>query len=83
MLAAASSLSGVRAVVTRLRHVRVHAEDCEQAEQKVGLLSRIRSGNELEGPLTEQERRRLIEIADRCPVHRRSVRRSPFERMEA
>jgi putative redox protein len=61
----------------------VHAEDCEQVEQKAGLLSRIRRGIELEGPLTEPERQRLIEIADRCPVHRTLSSEIAFETLEA
>jgi putative redox protein len=54
----------------RLHHDRVHAKDCAQTEQAVGKLSRIRREIHVEGPLDEQDRARLIEIADRCPVHR-------------
>ena len=54
----------------RLRHDRVHAKDCAQCEQEDGILSRIRSEIDIEGPLNDQDRRRLVEIADRCPVHR-------------
>src|SRR5204862_5419846 len=46
----------------RLRHDRVHAEDCAQAAQTTGMLSRIRREIDLEGPLTDQDRRRLAEI---------------------
>jgi uncharacterized OsmC-like protein/dienelactone hydrolase len=73
----------LRRATVRLRHDRVHAEDCEQVEQKAGLLSRIRRGIELEGPLTEPERQRLIEIADRCPVHRTLSSEIAFETLEA
>ena len=54
----------------RLRHDRVHAQDCAQTEQEVGMLSRIRREIDIEGSLNDQDRRRLVEIADRCPVHR-------------
>jgi uncharacterized OsmC-like protein len=54
----------------RLRHDRVHAKDCAQSDEAVGRLSRIRREIHVEGPLDEQDRARLIEIADRCPVHR-------------
>ena len=54
----------------RLRHDRVHATDCADCEQQVGILSRIRSEIDVEGPFSDQDRRRLIEIAERCPVHR-------------
>jgi putative redox protein len=67
----------------RLRHDRVHAKDCEQCEQNVGMLSRIRREIDIEGPLTDQDRRRLVEIADRCPVHRTLRSEVAFEYPEA
>jgi putative redox protein len=72
----------LRRTTVRLRHDRVHAKDCEQVEREVGMLSRIRRGIELEGPLNEQDRRRLIEIADRCPVHRTLSSEIAFETTE-
>jgi putative redox protein len=54
----------------RLRHDGVHAKDCTQTDQNTGKLSRIRREIDLDGPLTDQDRHRLLEIADRCPVHR-------------
>ncbi len=57
-------------VTVRLRHTRIHArddEECESGEPKLDRLERI---IELEGPLTRGQRERLLEIADRCPVHR-------------
>ena len=54
----------------RLRHDRIHASDCAQCERNVGMLSRISREIEVEGPLSDEDRQRLIEIADRCPVHR-------------
>ena len=67
----------------RLRHDRVHAKDCTQCEQNVGMLSRIRREIDIEGPLDDQDRRRLIEIADRCPVHRTLSSEIAFETTEA
>jgi uncharacterized OsmC-like protein len=67
----------------RLRHDRVHANDCTQCEQNVGMLSRIRSEIDIEGPLNDQDRRRLVEIADRCPVHRTLSSEIAFETTEA
>jgi uncharacterized OsmC-like protein len=67
----------------RLRHDRVHAKDCEQCERGVGMLSRIRREIDLEGPLGDQDRRRLVEIADRCPVHRTLDSEIVFETTEA
>ncbi len=54
-------------VQIRLRHDRVHAEDCIDCEQK---LERITRRIRLVGDLDAAQRQRLLEIADRCPVHR-------------
>jgi putative redox protein len=57
-------------VVVRLRHSRVHADDCADCETKTGKVDVIERRIELQGALDEEQRRRLMEIADRCPVHR-------------
>jgi len=54
----------------RLRHSRIHAEDCAECETKAGMLDRIDRVISLEGDLTGEQRSRLMEIADKCPVHR-------------
>ena len=54
----------------RLRHSRIHAEDCAECETKSGMLDRIDRVITLEGDLTDDQRSRLMEIADKCPVHR-------------
>ena len=54
----------------QLSHVRIHAKDCSDCETKKGMLDEIRSEIHLEGDLDETQRRRLLEIAARCPVHR-------------
>ena len=54
-------------VTVRLSHQKVHARDCET---KDGKIDQIRLDIELAGPLEEPQRRRLLEIAERCPVHR-------------
>ncbi|MFE3177307.1 OsmC family protein [Amycolatopsis sp. NPDC059090] len=54
----------------RLRHDRIHARDCERCETEVGLISRITREISLEGDLDDVQRARLLEIADKCPVHR-------------
>jgi putative redox protein len=53
-----------------LRHSRFHAEDCKQCETKEGMLSRIEKYISLSGPLSEEQRARLLEIAARCPVQK-------------
>jgi uncharacterized OsmC-like protein len=57
-------------VTVRLRHSRIHAEDCAECETKEGKLDRIERDIHLAGPLTDEQRSRLMEIADKCPVHR-------------
>jgi len=57
-------------VLVRLKHDKVHAEDCINCEQSTALIDRIDRQIELFGPLDDAQRRRLIEIADKCPVHR-------------
>ena len=57
-------------VVVRLRHARVHAEDCADCENSKSMIDRIDKGLELIGPLDETQRTRLVQIADHCPIHR-------------
>ena len=57
-------------VTVRLRHGRVHAEDCADCETKAGMLDRIEREISLSGQLAEQQRVALKDIAERCPVHR-------------
>jgi putative redox protein len=58
-----------RASVT-LRHSKIHAADCADCETREGRIDRIERTLVLEGPLDAGTRRRLLEIADKCPVHR-------------
>ncbi|MGH7384218.1 MAG: OsmC family protein [Candidatus Rokuibacteriota bacterium] len=60
-------------VTVRLQHARIHAEDCAECETKEGMLDRIEREISLTGPLTPEQRERLLEIANRCPVHRTLV----------
>ncbi|WP_344820877.1 bifunctional alpha/beta hydrolase/OsmC family protein [Nonomuraea africana] len=57
-------------VSVRLRHRRIHAKDCADCETSEGLLDQIEREIRLDGPLDEEQRRKLLEIADKCPVHR-------------
>ena len=57
-------------ITVRLKHGRIHAEDCEACETQGGTVALIQRTLELAGQLTEEQRIRLLEIADRCPVHR-------------
>ncbi len=57
-------------VQVRLRHSRIHATDCAECETKEGMIDRIDRAITLEGDLDAAQRARLMEIADKCPVHR-------------
>ena len=57
-------------VEVRLRHSRIHAADCAECETKEGRLDRIELELQLAGALDGDQRARLLEIADKCPVHR-------------
>jgi uncharacterized OsmC-like protein len=61
------ALEQVRVTVT---HAKVHAADCEQCETKTGRIDRFEREIALDGELDPAARQRLLEIADRCPVHR-------------
>jgi uncharacterized OsmC-like protein/alpha/beta superfamily hydrolase len=54
----------------RLRHSRIYAADCADCETKEGMLDRIERIISLEGELDAEAHKRLVEIADKCPVHR-------------
>src|SRR5262245_10586692 len=60
----------LRRVTVRLQHFRIHAEDCSDCETKQGSLDRIDREIQLSGNLDEAQKRRLLEIAERCPIHR-------------
>lgn len=49
---------------------KIHAEDCKDCETKVGKIDRIERKIVLEGDLDESQRAKLLEIANKCPVHR-------------
>src|SRR5208282_3977373 len=54
----------------RLRHDRIYAADCAECETKEGMSDRIERVITLEGDLDAGQRARLIDIANKCPVHR-------------
>ncbi len=60
----------LESVTVSMRHSRIHAEDCEDCATGSGQLDRIDRVIQLSGALDAQQRERLLEIADRCPVHR-------------
>jgi len=57
-------------VTVHLRHRKIHAEDCAECETRVGLLDQIERDIQFTGSLSSEQRAKLLEIADKCPVHR-------------
>ncbi|MEM8589085.1 MAG: alpha/beta fold hydrolase [Pseudomonadota bacterium] len=57
-------------VHVELAHDKIHADDCEHCETEDGKIDRIRRKITLRGDLDDAQRAKLLEIADRCPVHR-------------
>jgi putative redox protein len=60
----------LRHVTVRLRHRRIHATDCVDCETKMGQLDHIERELQFDGELTQEQRARLADIAEHCPVHR-------------
>ncbi len=60
----------LRGVTTRLRHSRIHADDCAECETEQGRIDSIELTIELDGPLSDEQRSKLLEIARKCPVQR-------------
>jgi uncharacterized OsmC-like protein/fermentation-respiration switch protein FrsA (DUF1100 family) len=57
-------------VTVTLTHNKIHAEDCAECETRAGMLDQIDRVIAIEGALDAEQRQRLMEIADKCPVHR-------------
>ncbi|MDG1088962.1 MAG: OsmC family protein, partial [Acidimicrobiales bacterium] len=57
-------------VAVRLTHAKVHADDCAACESESGKVDVIERELVLDGPLDIEQRAKLREIADKCPVHR-------------
>jgi putative redox protein len=60
----------LQGVQVRLAHSRIYAEDCAACDTKQGTLNQIDVEISLIGDLSEDQRQRLMAIADRCPIHR-------------
>ncbi|MDX2225001.1 MAG: OsmC family protein [Rhodospirillaceae bacterium] len=60
----------LRRVAVRLSHRKVHAQDCADCETKAGDIEEISRVIRFEGDLDETTRAKLLEIANKCPVHR-------------
>ncbi|MCU0603645.1 MAG: OsmC family protein, partial [Desulfobacterales bacterium] len=60
----------LEAATVRLKHGKIHAAECETCETREGMLDRIEREIEIEGALEADQKLRLLQIADRCPVHK-------------
>jgi putative redox protein len=60
----------LEAVTVRLQHSRIHAADCEVCETTAALIDHVDCYVEFAGVLSQEQRARILEITDKCPVHR-------------
>ncbi|RNL86867.1 OsmC family protein [Halostreptopolyspora alba] len=59
----------LRGITVRLRHSRIHATDCENCETESGHIDHIQRDIAIDGDLDDDQRAKLMRIADKCPVH--------------
>jgi len=57
-------------VTVALKHSKIYANDCAECETREGMLDQIERVISIDGALDADQRQRLMEIADKCPVHR-------------
>ncbi|MCH9705560.1 MAG: bifunctional alpha/beta hydrolase/OsmC family protein [Proteobacteria bacterium] len=57
-------------VTVTLRHEKKHIEDCAECENKANKVDRITRVLKIEGDLSEEQRQRMLVIADKCPIHK-------------
>ena len=60
----------LESVQVKLNHEKIHATDCEECVTEEGKLDQITKTIFLKGDLTQEQRERILEIADRCPVNK-------------
>ena len=60
----------LESVKVRLKHQKIYAEDCSACETENGKIDHIEREIELTGGLDDEQREKLLQIADKCPVHR-------------
>lgn len=57
-------------ILVRLAHDKIHAEDCKNCETKIGKIDHITRQITFIGNITPEQKVKLLEIANKCPVHR-------------
>ncbi|MEI7473187.1 MAG: OsmC family protein [bacterium] len=60
----------IQDIKVNLTHEKIYAKDCETCETKTGRLDKITRNIEIKGDLSEEQKDRLLEIAEKCPVHK-------------
>ncbi len=60
----------VDSVAVKLHHKKIHADECQACETKDGHLDKIELEIDVKGDLDEDQRQRMLQIANKCPVHR-------------
>ncbi len=60
----------LKEVRVHLQHQKIHAQDCEGCQDREQKIDRIERVIEIEGDLTDEQRKRILEIANKCPVHK-------------
>ena len=60
----------LKSATVRVRHGKIHAEDCVDCESNSGKVDAFQRELILDGNLSDEQRQRMLEIADRCPVHK-------------
>ena len=60
----------LESVQVKLNHEKIHATECEECVTEEGKLDQITKTIYLKGDLTQEQRERILEIADRCPVNK-------------
>ena len=66
----------LKQIIVRLRQDKVHATDCAECDQRPAKIDRIEREIELSGDLSDEQRQRLLAIANKCPVHETLSRRN-------
>lgn len=56
-------------IIVNVSHDKVHTKDCERCEEKKGKIDKFKRNIIIEADITDEQRLRMLEIADRCPVH--------------
>jgi putative redox protein len=60
----------LRSVTVSVRHGKIHAKDCSDCESQTGRIDEFRRELTIDGDLNDEQRQRMLEIADLCPVHK-------------